>query len=158
MGTTPCLLIPPGIDSSSLFPGRSRIAALGEGITRNCSRGQVTQGLLPSRGEPIGAKGEGKYPPRSGNASPHPFAVVCGAHLSCDSLVLFRHDPRRNVVQASVNAIKQAAGGLPGKKIGIRFQGCGSPGRRRSRRRIPELEVAQDLFDDGSVFEEGRGS
>ena len=55
---------------------------------------------------------------------------------------------------ASVDAIKQPAGGLPGKKIGIRFQGCGSPGRRRSRQGIPELEVAQDLFDDRSIFDE----
>ena len=58
------------------------------------------------------------------------------------------------MVQASVNAIKQPAGGLPSKKIGIRFQSCGSPGRRRPRWWIPELEVTQDLFDDGRVFYE----
>jgi hypothetical protein len=29
-------------NSSSLFPGRRRIAALGVEITRNCSTGQVT--------------------------------------------------------------------------------------------------------------------
>jgi hypothetical protein len=82
------------------------------------------------------------------------FAVIGGAHLSHDRLVLSRNDLRRNVVQASVNAIKQSAGGLPSKKIGIRFQGCGSPGRRGPCRGIPELEVAQDLFDDRSVFDE----
>jgi len=43
---------------------------------------------------------------------------------------------------------------LPGKKIGIRFQGYGGPGRRRSRREIPELEVTQDLFDDLRVFDD----
>ena len=55
---------------------------------------------------------------------------------------------------ASVGAIKQPGGGLPGKNIGIRFQGYGGPGRRRSRRKIPELEVTQDLFDDLRVFDE----
>jgi hypothetical protein len=54
----------------------------------------------------------------------------------------------RNASKASVDAIKQPAGCIPGKRIGIRFQGCRSPGRRRSRRGISELEVAQDLFDE----------
>jgi hypothetical protein len=59
---------------------------------------------------------------------------------------------------ASVDAIKQAASGLPGKKIGIRFQGYGDPGRRRSRWWISELEVTQDLFDDRRIFDEANDS
>jgi len=55
---------------------------------------------------------------------------------------------------SSVDGIKQPAGGLPGKKIVIRFQGYGGPGRRLSGRKIPELEVTQDLFDDLRVFDE----
>jgi hypothetical protein len=58
------------------------------------------------------------------------------------------------VSNASVDTIKQLAGGMPGKKIGIRFQGYGSPGRRRSRGWIPELEMTQDFFNDGRVFDE----
>jgi len=130
------------------------IAAHGVEITRNCSTGQVTQWLWPSAGEQIGAKGEEKRPPSSEGASPHPSAVFGGAHLSHDSLVMLRHDSQGKVSNASVDAIEQPAGGLPGKKIGIRFQGYGSPGRRRSRGWIPELEVTQDLFDDGRVFDE----
>ena len=53
----------------------------------------------------------------------------------------------------SVDAVKEAAGGLQGKEIGIHFQGYGSPGRGRSRGWIPELEVAEDFFDDGRVID-----
>jgi hypothetical protein len=84
----------------------------------------------------------------------HSLKPATGAHLSCDRLVPFRHAARRNVVRVSVDAIKQPVGGLPGKKIGIRFQSSASPRRREPCREIPELEVAQDLFDDGSVFDE----
>ena len=104
--------------------------------------------------EQIGGKGEEKRPRSLGNASPYPSAVFGRAHLSHNSLVLFRHESRGNVSNASVDAIKQPAGSLPGKKIGIRFQGYGGPTRRRSRREIPVLEVMQDLFDDRRVFDE----
>jgi len=50
------------------------------------------------------------------------LAAFVRAHLCHYSPVLFRHDSEGNVSNASGNAIKQPADGLPGKKIGIRFQ------------------------------------
>lgn len=48
--------------------------------------------------------------------------------------------------RASVDAIKQAGCGLPGKRIGIRFQRCGNPGRQPLGW-IPYPEVAWNFFD-----------
>jgi hypothetical protein len=102
----------------------------------------------------MGATGEEKRLPSSGDVPPHRSAVFERAHLCSDSLDLLRHDFQGSVSNVSVDAIKQPAAGFPGEKIGIRFQGCGNPGRRGPCRRIPELEVAQDLFDERSVFDE----
>jgi len=60
---------------------------------------------------------------------------------------------RRTAPCASVDAIKEPAGGLPGKKIGIHFQGGMNPGRR-ALARLPELEVPQDFFYDRGMFNE----
>ena len=101
----------------------------------------------------MGTKDEDKSPSSTGDGSDERSAVFGHAHLSHDSLDPLRHDSKDSVSKGSVDAVKEAAGGLPGNKIGIHFQGYGSPGRRRSRGWIPELEVAEDFFDDGRGFD-----
>jgi hypothetical protein len=65
------------------------------------------------------------------------------------------HGHRPGAARASVDPVKQAARGLPGKKILIRFQRSRTPGRGwRALGSIPKLEVAQDLLDDIRVVDE----
>jgi hypothetical protein len=75
-------------------------------------------------------------------------------HLSHDSLSLWRHDSQGGVSKGTVDAIELPAGGVSGKKLGIRFQSYQSPPRRRAPGRIPDPEVRQDPFDDRRVFDE----
>src|SRR5262245_53125740 len=82
------------------------------------------------------------------------FAVGAGAHYFSCSPFPFCDGNRPNAPQASVDAIKQPAGGLPGKKIRVIFQCCRRAGRRGTLGRTPKLEVAQDFFDDRGVFDE----
>jgi hypothetical protein len=97
-------------------------------------------------------------PGARGCFSPPLYSRGLGRNRYRCSLVRSCNGGWRDVRCDSVDAIKQPAGGLPGKKIGIRFQGYGGPGRRQSSRKIPELEVTQDLFDDLRVFHEADDS
>lgn len=80
--------------------------------------------------------------------------AVPGAHHFPRSPVLLCHGSRHCTPRVSVDAIIPVAGALPGKEFGIRFQGAENPGRRQAFVRIPELELAQELFDDGRVLDE----
>jgi len=67
-------------------------------ITWNYPAGQVKRGIFAKPGgggSKSAEKSEGKPPLSSGDASPHPSAVIGGAHLSCNRLVLFRFSPVR---------------------------------------------------------------
>jgi len=113
-------------DSSSLFPGGSRIAPVRVEILRNYPTRQVRSRVLLKLGGPNRLKGLGEAFPELGGrfSSPScsrwrgtPFSLQPGSgYPSCDG-------NRRKARRASVDAIKQPAGGLPGKKIGISFQG-----------------------------------
>jgi len=120
--------------------------AFGEEIAQNCSAGQVTQGLLASREEPIGAEGEEKRPPSLGGRLP--FCFSGWANLCHESLVLFRHDSHGNPSNASVDAIRQPAGGRPGKEVSILFQGNGSSGQRQWYGNRRPLQVFFGPVDD----------
>ena len=83
----------------------------------------------------------------------HTAAAGGEAHRCRCSLVRCCICNARKAPQASVDAIKEPAGCLPGKKIGIHFQRRGNAGRRRAFGRIPQLELTQDFFDHRGVFD-----
>ena len=103
------------IDSSSLFPGGSRIAPVGVEIIPELSHAASESESFRKAGGANRRKGEANRPAISGNASPHPFAVVAGHTFRRVRLVLFGDGPRRTCF-AGFSRCHQTAGRWPARQ------------------------------------------